>query len=56
MLKMHGFAMKVWILSTSLARNIEEADVRFIRRMTRISWTENKTNLEVIRMAGTDVS
>ena len=41
-----------WILRKDLERRIEAAEMWYIRRIMRISWTEKNLNEEVLKMAG----
>ena len=41
-----------WTLPKYLERRLEAAEMWYIRRIMRISWTEKKSNEEVMEMAG----
>ena len=41
-----------WTLTKDLERRLEAAEMWYIRRIMRISWTEKKSNEEVMKMAG----
>ena len=41
-----------WTLTKDLERRLEAADIWYIRRRMRTSWTEKKLNEEIIEMAG----
>ena len=41
-----------WTLTKNLERRREAAEMWYIRRIMRISWTEKKSNKEVMEMAG----
>ena len=47
---LHG--CECWTLAKDLERRLEAAEMWFIRRIMRISWTEKKSNDEVMEMAG----
>ena len=38
-----------WTITSDIEKKIEAAEMWFIRRMLRISWTEKKTNVNVLR-------
>ena len=38
-----------WAITSDIEKKIEAAEMWFIRRMLRISWTEKKTNVNVLR-------
>ena len=40
---------KCWTITSDIEKKIEAAEMWFIRRMLRISWTEKKTNVNVLR-------
>ena len=46
------FGCKGWTISKEMRRNLEAAEICFIRRMVRIPWTVRRTNDEVLQMAG----
>ena len=46
------YGCKCWILTKELERRLEAAEIWFIRRIFKISWTDKKSNEEVMRMAG----
>ena len=46
------YGYECWILSKDLERRLEVAEMWYIRRIMRISWTEKKSNEEVMEMAG----
>ena len=41
-----------WTLTKDLERRLEAAEMWYIRKIMRISWTEKKSNEEVMEMAG----
>ena len=43
---------KCWTLTKDLERRLEAAEMWYIRRIMRISWTEKKSNKEVMEVAG----
>jgi len=45
----HG--CEAWNIKKKVHRELEAAEMWFIRRMLRISWTARKTNEEVLREA-----
>ena len=48
--RLHG--CECWTLTKDLRRRLEAAEMRYIRRRMRITWTEKKSNEEVMEMAG----
>ena len=46
------YGCECWTLTKYLERRFEAAEMWYIRRITRISWTEKKSNKEVMKMAG----
>ena len=47
---LHGYER--WTLTKDLERRLQAAEMWYIRRIMRISWTEKKSNEEVMEMAG----
>ena len=47
---LYGF--ESWTLKKDTERRLEAAEMWFIRRILRVSWTERKTNIEVMKEAG----
>ena len=45
------YAYECWTLTKFLERRLEAVEMWFIRRIMRISWTERKTNKEVMEIA-----
>ena len=45
------YGSETWTISKTLEDNIQAAEMWFIRRMLRISYTDRKTNEEVLAMA-----
>ena len=43
------YGCECWTITSDIERKIEAAEMWFIRRMLRISWTENKLNVNVLR-------
>ena len=41
-----------WTLTKDLERRLEAAEMWYIRKIVRISWTEKKSNEEVMEIAG----
>ena len=46
------YGCETWTISKALQKNLEAAEMWMWRRMLRISWTQKKTNEEVLHMAG----
>ena len=46
------YGCECWTLTTDLETRLEAAEIWYIRRIMRISWTEKKSNEEVMEMAG----
>ena len=46
------YGCECWALTKELERRLEAAEIWFIRRIFKISWTDKKSNEEVMRMAG----
>ena len=46
------YGCECWTLTKDLERRLEAAEMWYIRRGMRISWTEKKSNEEVMEMAG----
>ena len=42
-------ALECWTITSDIEKKIEAAEMWFIRRMLRISWTEKKPNVNVLR-------
>ena len=40
---------KCWTIASDIEKKIEAAEMWFIRRMLRISWTEKKPNVNIER-------
>ena len=47
------YGCEAWNISNAMHRKIEAAEMWFLRRMLRISWTEHATNQSVLERAGT---
>jgi len=45
------YGCEAWNINKKVQRELEAAEMWFIRRMLRISWTARKTNEEVLREA-----
>ena len=43
------YGCECWTITSDIEKKIEAAEMWFIRRMLRISWTEKKTNVNVLR-------
>ena len=46
------YGCECWTLTKDLERRLEAAEMGYIRRIMIISWTEKKSNEEVMEMAG----
>ena len=46
------YGCECWTLTKDTQHRLEAAEIWFIRRIMKVSWTEKKTNEEVMRMAG----
>ena len=46
------YGCECWTLTKDMERRLEAAEIWFIRRIMKVSWTERKTNEEVMHMAG----
>ena len=46
------YGCECWTLTKDLERRLEAAEMWYIRRIMRISWTEKKLNKEVMEMGG----
>ena len=46
------YGCECWTLTPDLEKRLEAAELWFIRRIMKISWTEKKTNEEVMGLAG----
>ena len=46
------YGCECWTLTKDLEKRLEATELWFIRRILKISWTEKKSNEEVMRMAG----
>ena len=46
------YGCECWTLTKDLERRLEAAEMWYLRRIMRISWTEKKSNEEVMEMAG----
>ena len=46
------YGCECWTLTKDLERRLETAEMWYIRRIMRISWTEKTSNEEVMEMAG----
>ena len=44
----HGY--ECWTLTKDLEKSLEAAEIWYIRRIMRISWTEKKSNQEVMEI------
>jgi hypothetical protein len=47
------YGAETWTISKVMRRKLEAAEMWFIRRMRKISWTEKKTNEEVLKTSNT---
>ena len=47
------YGSEYWTISNDMEKRIEAAEMWFLRKMMRISWTERITNVEVLERAGT---
>ena len=45
------YGCECWTLNNDTKKRLEVAELWFLRRILRISWTEKKSNIEVIEMA-----
>ena len=45
------YGCECWTLNKDAERKLEAAELWFLRRMLRTSWTEKKSNTEVMQMA-----
>ena len=43
------YGCECWTITSDIEKKIEAAEMWFIRRMLRISWTEKKPNVNVLR-------
>lgn len=43
---------ETWTISRSMEKRLEAMEMWLWRRMLKVSWTERKTNVEILRMAG----
>ena len=43
------YGCECWTITSDIEKKIEAAEMWFIRRMLRISWTEKKHNVNVLR-------
>ena len=43
------YGCECWTITSDIEKKIEAAEMWFIRRMLRISWTEKKTNVNILR-------
>ena len=48
------YGSECWTILPQMRQRLEAAEMWFYRRMLRISWTEHKSNEEVLRMAGVE--
>ena len=48
------YCSKTWIISTGDEAHKEAAEMRFLRRMLHILWTDNQTNNSIFNRAGTE--
>jgi len=46
------YGCECWNISNNMKKKLEATEMWFIRRLLRISWTEKKTNEEVLQQAG----
>ena len=46
------YGCECWTLTQDLERRLEATEMWFVRRILKISWTERKTNEEVMEMSG----
>ena len=46
------YGCESWTLSKDLERRLEAAEIWYIRRILKISWTEKKSNEEIMQMTG----
>ena len=49
-----SYGCECWTISKPMADLVQAAEMWFLRKMMRISWTEHTSNEEVLRRAGTD--
>ena len=47
------YGAETWTISKAMKKTLEAAEMWFLRKMMKISWTEKKTNELVLEMAGT---
>ena len=46
------YGYECWTLTKDLERRLEAAEMWYIRKIMRLSWTEKTSNEEVMEMAG----
>ena len=49
MVHINLYGCECWTITSDIKKKIEAAEMWFIRRMLRISWTEKKPNVNVLR-------
>ena len=47
------YGCESWNISTEMQKKLEATEMWFLRRMWRVPWTARRSNVEVLRMAGT---
>ena len=47
------YGSETWTISKIMQKRLEAAEMWFLRRMMKISWTERKTNEQVLHMMST---
>lgn len=47
------YGCEAWTLNNQMKKKVEATEMWFYRRMLRISWTDRKTNVEVLKEADT---
>ncbi|GFR58007.1 RNA-directed DNA polymerase from mobile element jockey [Elysia marginata] len=50
------YSSECWTISTEMEKHLLAVKMWFLRRIFRISWTQKKTNEEVLRLTDTDRS
>ena len=50
----YPYGSECWTISKTMEKRLQSAEMWFYRRMLRVSWTNHKSNSEVLSMAGTE--
>ena len=48
------YGCECWTITNSTRKRLEAAEIWFLRRILKISWTEKKSNQEVLEMTNTE--